>query len=433
MSQRGETTHDLEPARPANRLLPRLLLLFSGTSPLRKPFAIPLPMSPLSLGRSAVQLHPTLGEDTRMSREHALVMHDPAQHQTLLRDTKSRNGSFVNGSQVSECKLRDGDVIRLGNSLFLFRSAGEALSDGPAGSLIGHSAAVAQLRGRLARVASSRSSLLFLGETGSGKEVAARYVHELSRPGTPFVAVNCTAVPETLAESQLFGHTKGAFTGAQAHAGFFRAAGEGTLLLDEIGDLPPSLQPKLLRVLEERLIFPVGSVVGQPLLARLLFATNCNLAEAVRAGKFRADLYSRLAEIVVELPPLRERREDLFELWQRGSPSEPTLSLPASLAEALLLHSWPFNVRELVKLAAELSATGDAAAIEARLRSQLLPSPTPTRSAAQEADPRRQRLLDLLQEHKGNVAAIARILDCPRKTIYRWLDDFGIDLDSYRA
>lgn len=432
MTMRGETTHDIEPPRAEARLAPRLLLLFSGSSILRKPFAIPLPMAPLALGRSSVHVHPILGDDTRMSREHALVLYDPVHHRTLLRDTKSRNGSFVNGSQIAEATLHDGDVIRLGNSLFLFRPEGERPEDGPAGRLIGHSAAAMRLRHRLARVAGSTTSILFLGETGTGKEVASRYVHNLSRPSAPFVAVNCTAVPETLAESQLFGHTKGAFTGAQAHPGFFRAAGDGTLLLDEIGDLQPSLQPKLLRVLEERLVFPVGTVVGQPLLARLLFSTNCNLLDAVRAGKFRADLYSRIAEIVVELPPLRERREDIFELIQQGSPSEPTVNLPPSLAEVLLLHHWPFNVRELMKLAAELAATGDAAAIEARLRSQKVPAAAPRLTSAQEADPRRQQLLDLLQTHKGNIAAIARILDCPRKNIYRWLDEFGIDLDAYR-
>lgn len=432
MTQRGATTHDLEPPRPEARLAPRLLLLYSGSSILRKPFPIALPMAPLSLGRSAVHVHPILGDDTRMSREHALVLYEPAARRTLLRDTGSRNGTFVNGSQVSEVTLRDGDVIRLGNSLFLYRPEGEQPGDGPPGRLIGHSAVMAQLRQRLARVAKSGSSILFLGETGTGKEVAARYVHELSRPGTPFVAINCTAVPESLAESQLFGHTKGAFTGAQAHPGFFRAAGDGTLLLDEIGDLQPTMQPKLLRVLEERLVFPVGSVTGQPLRARLLFSTNCNLVESVRSGKFRADLYSRIAEIVVELRPLRDRREDIFEILQQGSGSEPTLSLPASLAETLLLHHWPYNVRELIKLAAELAATGDTATIEARLRSQKEPAPAPRLSPAQEADPRRQQLLDLLQTHKGNIAAIARILDCPRKSIYRWLEDFGIDLDAYR-
>ena len=432
MTLRGDTTADLEPTRPDAPLAPRLLLLFSGTAILRKPFVIPLPMAPLTIGRSAVDVHPILGDDTRMSREHAVVIYDPLHQKVRLRDAGSRNGTFHNGAQISETVLADGDVIRLGNSLFLYRPAGEPAGDAPTARLIGHSAAAARLRKRLAQVAKSGSSILFLGETGTGKEVAARYVHDLSRPSAPFVAINCTAVPETLAESQLFGHTKGAFTGAQAHPGFFRAAGDGTLLLDEIGDLQPSLQPKLLRVLEERLVFPVGSVSGQPLLARLLFSTNCNLLDAVRAGKFRGDLYARIAEIIVELPPLRDRREDIFELLQQGSQSEPTINLPASLAEVLLLHSWPFNVRELVKLAAELTTTGDAVGIEARLRSQKGPPASPRLSPSQEADPRRKQLLELLQQHRGNVAAIARVLDCPRKNIYRWLEDFGIDLDAYR-
>lgn len=434
MALRGETTHDQDPPRVAETSTPRLLLLFSGTSLLRKPFPIEVTITPRVLGRTCEGLHPRLGSDNRMSREHAEVRLDAKQGETYLRDLQSRNGTHVNGLATTGTVLRDGDVVRLGNSLFLFRTASEPAGDGPTGRLLGVSPGMMRLRHTLSRVAPTSASILFLGETGSGKEVAARHVHDLSRSGRPFVAVNCTAIPDSLAESQLFGHTKGSFTGATSHPGFFRSAGNGTLLLDEIGDLSESLQPKLLRVLEERLVFPVGSVVGHPLEARLLFSTNRNLLDAVRAGTFRADLYSRIAEVVVDLPPLRERREDLFLLLQHGSHIEPTLHLPPSLAERMLLHSWPFNVRELVKLAAELSATGDSDAVEARLRSQkpLSVSTSVSKPSPVVTDARHRQMIELLQSHKGNVAKVARDMGCPRKNIYRWMDELNLDPATFR-
>jgi transcriptional regulator with PAS, ATPase and Fis domain len=300
---------------------------------------------------------------------------------------------------------------------------------------------MARLRQQLCRVAPAAASVLFLGETGTGKEVAARYVHAQSGRPEPFVAVNCGALPETLAESQLFGHTRGAFTGAAAHPGFFRSAQQGTLLLDEIGELPLPIQPKLLRVLEERMVFPVGSVVGQPLGARLLFATNRNILAAVSSGKFRADLYSRIAELVVELPPLRTRREDIFLLLSHYLSIKSELRLPVSLAEALLLYDWPFNVRELVKLASELSITSDLAAIEARLRrpiTEAVPRPPPSGHSPEPVEtdsnaPAREQLIELLRSHQGNVAAVARTLKCLRKYVYRWIEQYALDLNEYRV
>lgn len=433
MTVRGEITHDSELPQHEARFAPRLILLFNGTAILRMPINIRLSATPTVIGRESELLHTILCDDNRMSREHAIVKSDTAHRETWITDNQSRNGTFVNGVRITQTPLYDGDVLRLGNSLFLFRHAQEPTLDGPPGKLLGSSSAMARLRYTLSRVAPTGASILLLGETGTGKEVASRYIHDLSRGDKPFVAVNCSAVPESLAESQFFGHTKGSFTGAGPHTGFFRAAQDGTLLLDEIGDLAESLQPKLLRVLEERLIFPVGSVVGQPLEARLLFATNRNLLDAVRAGKFRADLYSRIAEVSVELPPLRDRREDLFVLLQHSGHIKPTLNLPASLAELMLLHNWPFNVRELVKVATELSAVGDAAAVEARLRNQKSPPTLPRVASPASSDPKRQQLLELLRTHKGNVAAVARILNCPRKNIYRWLDELAINLADFRS
>ena len=454
MLTHGDTTHDAEDSSPAVRGQPQLLLLFAASTVLKHVVPLAVSASGLTLGRSAVQVHPIFAEDHRMSREHARVQWYPDSATVRLTDLKSRNGTFVNGVQVQDCTLREGDVVRLGSTLLLLRYASDRparLSSAPIGGLLGESTAMVRLRETLSRVAQAQASVLLLGPTGTGKEVAARYIHDLSRRAQRFVAVNCTAIPESLAESQLFGHTRGAFTGASEHAGFFRAAQGGTLLLDEIGDLSEQIQPKLLRVLEERVVYPVGSVVGQPVDVRLLFATNRNLLGAVRAGRFRADLYSRIAEVVIELPPLCDRREDILALVL--SRSKSTLPLGTGLAEALLLHDWPYNVRELVKLVAEIEATGDAAAIESRLRRMRVDAAplgqqveeaqpaggtshgTPSAVTPTSADrrPLKDQLDNLLRTHQGNIAAIARQLRCPRKYIYRWLSEYDLNLDAYRS
>ena len=185
-------------------------------------------------------------------------------------------------------------------------------ADGAA-PLIGSSEAIRRVRERIERVAATDFTILIEGESGSGKELVARQVHELSRRRRgPFVAVNCAAIPEQLAESQLFGHVAGAFTGARGdHPGFFRSAHLGTIFLDEIGDLDLRLQPKLLRALEQRAVVPVGAAHPVPCDVRILAATHRDLAAAVDADQFRGDLYARLAEFTVAVPALRDRREDL--------------------------------------------------------------------------------------------------------------------------
>jgi sigma-54-specific transcriptional regulator len=208
---------------------------------------------------------------------------------------------------------------------------------------------------RLERIAPSEASVLVIGETGTGKELVARQLHALSRRAAgPFVAVNCAALPESLIESELFGHEKGAFTGAvQAKAGWFESANGGTLFLDEIGDLPLSVQVKLLRVLQEREIVRVGSRQPSAIDVRLVAATNVNLDQAVRAGTFREDLYYRLNVAPLDLPPLRERPGDILPLVQhfirvytaRLGRGEVALSQEA--ARRLQDYEWPGNIREL--------------------------------------------------------------------------------------
>src|SRR5512133_439749 len=208
---------------------------------------------------------------------------------------------------------------------------------------------------RVEQLAPSDATVLVIGETGTGKEIVARHVHALSRRGDrPFVAVNCGALTETLVESELFGHDRGAFTGAvTAKDGWFVAANGGTLFLDEIGDLPLAVQVKLLRVLQEREVVRVGSHQPVPIDVRLVAATHVHLREAVAAGRFREDLYYRVSVATLRVPPLRERPGDLLALARHflaeygGRLALGHVELTADAVEALLAHAWPGNVREL--------------------------------------------------------------------------------------
>ena len=232
-------------------------------------------------------------------------------------------------------------------------TAEAGFSFGPA-RLIGASPAMLALKEMIRRVAPSSESVLIQGETGTGKELIARAVHQLSpRVTKPFVTVDCAALGETLIESELFGHARGAFTGAlRAHEGLLRAADGGSVFLDEVGELPPSTQVKLLRFLQERTVRAVGSTEAIPVDTRVLAATNRNLAAEVQAGRFRADLFYRLAVVPLDTVPLRDRVEDIPELCrhfmqrhQSGASAVPTLE--AEVLTSLQSYAWPGNVREL--------------------------------------------------------------------------------------
>jgi two-component system response regulator PilR (NtrC family) len=241
-----------------------------------------------------------------------------------------------------------------------------------ADELIGRSPAVEEVRHLVERVAPARTTVLVTGESGSGKEVVARAIHARSgRRDAPFVAINCGAIPEGLIESELFGHEKGSFTGAAAQkAGLFEVAGTGTLFLDEVGDLPPPVQVKLLRALQERRIRRVGGSRDLAVGARIVAATNRDLAAEVAAGRFREDLYYRLNVIQLRLPPLRERREDLplflahFLARFAAELGRPAPRLSAEAERALLTWDWPGNVRELSNVVERAVTLSDGPVIE---------------------------------------------------------------------
>jgi DNA-binding NtrC family response regulator len=400
---------------------------------------------PLVLGRATTAPElAALAEDGAISRCHAVVTQ--AGDRTALEDQQSRNGTFVNGERVTGAALADGDLIRVGRSLLLFREEVRDGIDGALPGLSGRSRAIRQARALLAAAAPSTATVLLLGETGTGKTRAARAVHELSgRPG-PFVPVNCAAIPEGLAESSLFGHVAGAFTDAKRdHAGFLRGADRGTLFLDEIGEIPLGVQAKLLSAVEEKRAVPLGAVTPVASDVRIIAATNVDLARAVHERRFRGDLFARVGEVVVRLPPLRERREDILLLLSSFiGPAGPCL--PALLAEAAVLFGWTYNIRELRQVASEwtvLSRTQPAMAEEAllaRLRCEAggdPAEPTPVENApSRQAEPRgvpsREELERLLTECRGKVTAVAERVDRSRKQVYRWLEQYGMDPDRYR-
>jgi transcriptional regulator of acetoin/glycerol metabolism len=264
--------------------------------------------------------------DSRASRRHAVVRVEGSEARVV---DSSANGTFVNGQRKDESVLADGDVVRMGDTFFLVRHRPPLAPAPPIAGLLGDSPAMMSLRRDIELVAGSDASVLIVGETGTGKELVARALHAASRGSRPYVPVNCGAIPHALAEALMFGHVKGAFTGADsARTGYFRDAHGGVLFLDEIGELPAELQPKLLRVLEDKMVAPVGGGTPTPCDVRLVAATNRDLREDAESGRFRGDLYSRLAEITLQTTPLRERREDIIPI------------LESALAIALFLVRW---------------------------------------------------------------------------------------------
>ena len=378
---------------------------------------------PLHAGRAAGEAGVDLSADPLASRMHAVI--ERSGDVLTVRDLGSRNGISVNGSKVTSSALRSGDVLRLGSSLFVFREIDPNALDVPDPDLRGASPAMQRLRVAVRRAGPTAAAVLVTAETGAGKELVARAVHRYSRRAGPFVAVNCSAITEQLAESAFFGHGAGAFTGAtQAAEGFFRAAHGGTLFLDELGDMPPVIQPK-----------PVACDV------RVVAATNVALEVAIEQGRFRADLYARLATLRIAIEPLRERREDVLDILAHalGARIRP---LTPDLAESLVLHPWPHNVREVLSMAERLAVWGqdrpelDRSLVEDHL-SPLARGPgsdeddardsnAPAAASAPPLPETREHWLALLEQHGDSIARVARAIGRSRTQVYRLLEKHGV-------
>ena len=399
-----------------------------------------------------------INEET-VSRYHCKVTQEEDGY--LLTDLGSTNGTQIDQVRVREAYLYAGCTLRLGTLELAFNFDDEKLpivpsQDDRLGTLIGRNVKMREIYGIIEKIAPTGTTVIIEGETGTGKEVVAQTIHDMStRTKGPMMVFDCGAVPDNLIESELFGHEKGSFTGAiMTRQGIFEMAHGGTLFLDELGELSPDLQPKLLRVLEQREIRRVGTSKAIRVDVRLIAATNRNLEEEVRSGRFRQDLYYRLSVVRIMLPPLRERPEDIPILAQhfldvgpfnRASGGE--LHVRTISPEALTLlsgYNWPGNVRELLNVIERAVSFAEGPRIEVRdLPEQLRPAqllqevqPFPESDIAfKEAKERwvssfeRDYLIKLLARNKANISHAAREAEIDRKYFRKLMRKHGITAD----
>lgn len=370
--------------------------------------------------------------DDLLSRSHLSIHY--RRGQLTVADNDSRNGTRLNGASVQRSPLTDGDLLRIGDTMLLVRWATDD-GDTALDELWGIAPVMAELRNTIALVAAASATVVLLGESGTGKGQSAKAIHRMSGRRGAFVAINCAAIPEALAESMLFGHKAGAFTGASRdEPGWFRAAHRGTLFIDEIGDMPAALQPKLLHAIEDGAITPVGATRPEPIDVRLVAATSVDLHDAVADKRFRGDLYARLAELVIRVPALCDRREDVLLLLSHflGDDAAP---IDPDLAERLLLYPWPFNVRELKNVATELGIRGvNRDMLTDDLIAWRLDDPVETSGIEPEpaADFTRENVAEALERGRGVVSAVARDLGCSRRHLYRLMERHGLDAKDFR-
>jgi transcriptional regulator with GAF, ATPase, and Fis domain len=397
-----------------------------------------------------------------VSRVHAEVVAERGGF--VLRDLGSTNGTLVDGHLIREARLEHGQEVRFGDAILKFLDSGvgsyqDYRVDGSmtpgairlnphTGNLIG-GYQLDRVGAELSRIAKSELSVMLLGESGTGKEVVARQLHEQSGRVGDFQAINCAAIPSNLLESELFGYKKGAFSGADRDkTGLIQTAHKGTLLLDEIGDMPMAAQAKLLRVLQNKEVFPVGATHPEAVDVRVVCATHRDLRRMQVDNHFRPDLFARLNEYQLRLPPLRDRKEDILLLFRAFIARHGRYPLSPSFRfmTALLHYDWPYNVRELEACAKRCVALATSSTLDI----EHLPEPVrddmsdygtsivaaelntgsdldPDRAAPTEA-----QLRALLQLHGGNIAAVGRDLGKARMQVHRWLRKYDITLDDYR-
>lgn len=410
------------------------------------PMTAALGLSPLALGTSA-DCDVVLA-DSRISRRHCSVQLD--ERGVIVRDLGSKNGTFVRGVRVYEAELEASSVVEIGGTRIVVRAIGSttevALSPAARfGACLGGTVVMRALFARLEKAAATSESVLLLGESGTGKELLARAVHDASpRRDHPFAIFDCGAVAPNLIESELFGYVKGAFTGAnEDRAGLLEQAGEGTLFIDEIGELPLALQPKLLRALEAHEYRPVGSSAWRPFRGRIVAATHRDLKARVGDGTFRADLYFRLAVLEARVPPLRERRDDIELLVEHflahQVPPKTVLDLPPNALTMLKAHEWPGNARELRNTVARL-------VLFPHLGSEIFDGPEgstrsgaslgsldeltklPLREAREQVVERfeREYLAAKLAEFDGSVQRAAESMGVSRQFVHRLVERYGL-------
>jgi DNA-binding NtrC family response regulator len=403
--------------------------------------------------------------DDTVSRYHCKIVQEDTSY--LLVDLGSTNGTFINRVRIKEAYLKPGCTIGLGNTEVKFHAADEKVEILPSrkeklGRMVGRHVKMRELYTVLEKIAPTATTVVIEGETGTGKEVVAQTIHELStRSGGPMMVFDCGAVPDNLIESELFGHEKGSFTGAiMTRQGLFEMAHGGTLFLDELGELPLDLQPKLLRALEQREIRRVGSNKPIKVDVRIIAATNRNLEDEVRSGRFRQDLFYRLSVVRVFLPPLRERIDDLAVLLKhfladaaynkKSDGTQKVTGVSRAAMDLFTAYRWPGNVRELVNTIERAVSFAEGELIE--------PRDLPETVRGEEAAPRRpgasgpiaigaadvdatfkdakerwvstferDYILTLLKKNKGNISHAAREADIDRKYFRKLMKKYGIE------
>jgi DNA-binding NtrC family response regulator len=367
-------------------------------------------------------------DDGHASRRHCVI--DTVDGRVVVRDLASTNGTWLDNVRVSHAELRPGAMLTVGWARLRVLRDGDTQSE-----ILGSSPAIEALRAKIARVATLRLPVLVLGETGTGKELVARALHDQSGRRGPFVPVNCGSIPRDLIESELFGHARGAFTGAHApRRGLFEEADGGTLFLDEIGELPEALQTRLLRVLETGVVRPVGGTRDVHVLARIVAATHVDLEQAVENGSFRRDVYYRLEGETIATPPLRERLGDIPILAEHILADHHAQGQRVRLSpEAVALlqsHAWPGNVRELANVLRRAAALGGAVLGPSDLRLQHVRA---ERSGSSLFEMERQIIMAALERHHGNQRATAAALKMPRSSLNDRLRRYGIKPASRRG
>lgn len=420
--------------------LPGLVAVFSEHAPLPFPFAV---VRRARIGRDAAADFTI--DDPKASRLHVEV--EPCANGLLVTDLKSHNGTYLCAARLADRPVEApfGTTLRVGRVLLLVVDDIDSFHGYPPfphEPLIG-GPRIQEVRRQVEVLARSNVPLLVQGETGTGKERAAQAIHEASGRSGPLVAVNCAALPRELIESELFGHARGAFSGSvQPRKGLFRSADGGTLLLDEIGEVPLSVQTKLLRVIEDGMVRSVGLDNPVAVDVRIVAATNRDLSPMVESGEFRADLLFRFGAVRIRMPALRERPEDIALLVSYYRDRVPT-GVSVEVMERLMSLPWPGNVRELLHLLQAASATSRSRG-GSRVELEDLPVSPPTPSAAPNARPqadapqvpsevKKAEILTALRLRQGNVAQVARDLGMRRAGLYELFLRLGIDPSGYRG
>jgi DNA-binding NtrC family response regulator len=402
--------------------------------------------------------------DSKVSGLHCEIRLDDRGYR--LRDLDSTNGTYVSSLRINDVYIAGGAQIALGGTRLKFEPLGESIEIELAdtdrfGSMIGRSVKMREMFARLEKLSRADTTVLVTGETGAGKELVAEALHDHSpRKDGPFVVLDCGSIPPNLIESELFGHERGAFTGATAsYAGAFERAHGGTVFLDEIGELPLAMQPKLLRVLERKEVRRVGGTKTIEVDVRIVAATNRDLGVEVNRGRFREDLYYRLAVARVHVPPLRERKDDLPLLIDHilaTTPGGESASIAQETIDLMMKHDWPGNVRELRNVIERAVLLAEAPDSEDALRRAPVPAPrsepsitvtpsqTQTAAEGQMTVPvdvsipfknakqnvisefERRYISRLLAQHDGNISAAARAAGIDRMSIHKMLHRLGL-------